>query len=297
MTVKLTRRRVLVGGAATIAAAGAGAIATGLVAPRVVINRVLRNCGETGRIPPRSASVLVDGELTSRHVEDPAGWTLAWPPSLRPGQPAAVCVCLHSRGGNHRNATDSIHLHDFIAEAATAGVAPFAIASIDGGDRYWHSRTDGNDPLALVLEDFLPFLASHHGLGGNERSTAVAGWSMGGYGALLAAETAPERFVAVVAAGPAITRTRGGVPGDAFDGDADFAAHDVFARANRLRTLSVRIDCGSEDPFSDAARGFARSLESPPVTDFSKGCHDSNYWRRVAPDQVRFLSAALNRPR
>jgi S-formylglutathione hydrolase FrmB len=294
MAVKVTRRRVLVGGAATIAAAGAGAVATGLVAPRVVLNRVLGNCGDDGRIPAKSASVIVDGELTSAHVRDPAGWTIAWPPSLEPGQPAAVCVCLHPRGSNHRNATDSIHLHDFVAEAATAGVTPFAIAAIDGGDRYWHPRTDGNDPLALLLDDFLPFLAAQHGLGGDQHSTAIAGWSMGGYGALLAAETAPERFAAVVAAGPAITRTRGGLPDDAFDGDADFAAHDVFAGAQRLRSVKVRIDCGSADPFSDAARDFARSLDPPPATDFSKGCHDSNYWRRVAPDEVRFLAAALN---
>lgn len=294
--MNLTRRSVLVGGVATVAAAGAGAVATGLVAPRVLLNEVLGRCGEDGRIPTKSASKVVEGVLTSRHVEDPAGWTIAWPPGLEPGKPAPVCLCLHGRGANHRSATDSLYLHDFVAEAETAGVAPFAIASIDGGDRYWHPRTDGNDPLALVLEDFLPLLAAEHGLGTDGYSTAALGWSMGGYGALLAAETSPERFVAVVAAAPAITRTRDGLPSDAFDGDADFAAHDVFAGADRLSTVKVRIDCGSADPFSGAARDFARSLSPPPATDFSKGCHDMNYWRRVAPDQVRFLSSALNPP-
>jgi enterochelin esterase-like enzyme len=268
-------------------------VATGLVSPRVVLNRVLGSCGPAGRPPAASTSVLRVGHLPSSHVSGGADWTIAWPPGLVPGQPAPVCVCLHPRGGSHRTATSSLRLHDFVAEAAESGVPPFAIASIDGGDRYWHPRTDGNDPLTLVLDEFLPFLATEHHLGSGEHSAALLGWSMGGYGALLAAEKVPDRFVAVVAAGPAISRRRRGLARDAFDSDADFAAHDVFAGSARLAGLQVRIDCGSADPFHGAARDFAQSLPSAPTSDFTKGCHDANYWRRVAPDQVRFLASAL----
>ena len=62
------------------------------------------------------------------------------------------------------------------------------------------------------------------------------GQSMGGYGALLAAERDPARYRAVAVAGPAIFPSyddeRRSV-GDAFDSPADFARYDVLAHAAR----------------------------------------------------------------
>ncbi len=75
---------------------------------------------------------------------------------------------------------------------------------------------------------------------------------MGGYGALLAAETRPREFAAVCGVSPAVWTSYEEMmmgPRDAFDGAADFAAHDVIAHADRLRHTRVRIDCGTSDPF------------------------------------------------
>ena len=123
------------------------------------------------------------------------------------------------------------------------------------------------------------------------------GWSMGGYGALLAAERRPDLFGAVVAASPALWRSYDDVPGDPFDDARDFAENDVFAGIAALQHTAVRVDCGKADVFCDAARDFAaRCAEQtgrPVASDFSAGCHDPDYWRRVAPDELAFVRGAL----
>ncbi len=182
---------------------------------------------------------------------------------------------------------------DVVAETVAEGRArPFGLVAVDGGRLWWHPRADGQDPLAMVLTELLP-LCADHGLGTDGRAVGVMGWSMGGYGALLAAETDPDRFVAAVAVSPAIVSQLDRAVGNAFDGPEDFAAHDVFAGAGRLADTAVRIDCGQRDPYYDDARAFAARLAVAPATDFSVGCHDVGYWRRVAPAEVELLSAAF----
>jgi pimeloyl-ACP methyl ester carboxylesterase len=94
---------------------------------------------------------------------------------------------------------------DFLAATVAPGaVAPFALASVDGRSSYWHRRVGGEDRMAMLLQDFLPLLADRHGLA--RGPVALVGWSMGGYGAVLAAEEHPGRFAAVAAASPRSSR-------------------------------------------------------------------------------------------
>ena len=75
---------------------------------------------------------------------------------------------------------------------------------------------------------------------------------MGAYGALVAAETEPDLFAAVVAVSPAVWTSYDAMmlgPQDAFDDAADFAKYDVIAHAGRLSGVNLRIDCGKQDPF------------------------------------------------
>jgi pimeloyl-ACP methyl ester carboxylesterase len=148
--------------------------------------------------------------------------------------------------------------------------------------------------MAMLLHDFLPMLARSYGLA--RGPVALVGWSMGGYGALLAAEEHPSRFAAVAAASPAIFRSydeMGAGPGDAFDSAADFAAHDVIAGAARLHGVPVRVDCGSGDPFYDNDRAFVAALPTPPEGSWFRGCHNGDSWRLVAPAQIAFLGQAF----
>ena len=120
-------------------------------------------------------------------------WTFSTPVAT----PEAVVYCLHGYGNNHRFAFDDIHLPDVVASLR----APLVVAAVDGGaDSYWHPRADKTDALAMLLDEFIPMIEQ------TTKTTrrALLGWSMGGYGSLLAAEQAPERFFAVTVASPAL---------------------------------------------------------------------------------------------
>jgi enterochelin esterase-like enzyme len=173
-------------------------------------------------------------------------------------------------------------------------VTAFALAALVGGESYWHPRASGEDRLAMLLDEFIPHCAERYRLGEHRR--AIIGWSMGGYGALLAAETRPELFSAVVAVSPAVWRSYADMlrgPGDAFDSPADFARHDVIAHAGRLAGLHVRVDCGTEDRFRRAVTRLTAVLPEPASGGFSKGGHGADYWRGAAPAQVEFIGRAL----
>jgi hypothetical protein len=56
------------------------------------------------------------------------------------------------------------------------------------------------------------------------------------------------------------------------------------------------IACGASDVFIDANRALVKQLPTPARTDFSAGCHNNIYWRRIAVEQATFLAAHLKGP-
>jgi hypothetical protein len=76
------------------------------------------------------------------------GSTIARPPGEHRTLP--VAVVLHGRGNDHASAFDRdyLGLGAFPAAAVADGVPPFALASVDGGDSYWHARETGEDAAA-----------------------------------------------------------------------------------------------------------------------------------------------------
>jgi S-formylglutathione hydrolase FrmB len=160
------------------------------------------------------------------------------------------------------------------------------VASVDGGDFYWHARKSGIDPGAMIIQELLPLLA---GKGLATERIGLAGWSMGGYGALLlATELGPRRVAGVAAASAALWQSPGDSAPGAFDDSLDFARNDVFVRRPTLARMPVRLDCGRDDPFIVANRAFALGLPSAAAT-FDDGGHDEQYWSAHAGSQMTWL--------
>jgi len=296
MAGRIARRTFLLGagGVGAVALAAAAGVRSGRIPARTIWNDLTGACGDPGPIPPSPGWPVVQGSFPSATVVGPVGYAVVTPPALA-RRDAPVAVLLPGRSGSAEDTMTSTSFPGFLAEAMASGaVAPFALASVDGGASYWHRRVSGEDRMAMLVRDFLPMLARWYGLA--RGPVALVGWSMGGYGALLAAEEHPTRFAAVAAASPAIFQSyddmRAG-PGDAFDSADDFAAHDVIAGATRLAQIPVRVDCGTADPFYANDRAFAAALPSPPEGSWFRGCHDGDSWRVVAPAQIAFLGRAL----
>jgi hypothetical protein len=282
----LTRRQVLagLGGLAVLGVAGVAIDHAGDPRVRRGLHRLGLAQSPDAHVPDAHTKEF-SGSFKTAHMPRPVAWTISVPSVPVQG----VIYCLHSYGQDHRMAFDAIHLPDVVAAAD----APLAVAAVDGGrTAYWHERTDGRDPLAMLLDDFVPMVDERLGSGVRR---ALLGWSMGGYGALLATERAPDRFEAVAAASPALFTTPSEVPETAFDGKADFRSNDVFHGIAQLAGITVRIDCGTDDPFVDASKRFATHLPGRNHGRFSAGFHDEAYWRSIAPAQIATIADVVRK--
>ncbi|HEX7738759.1 MAG TPA: esterase, partial [Marmoricola sp.] len=197
----------------------------------------------------------------------------------------------HGRGGSHATSFTELRLGDVVDDVAQAGGRPFAIASVDGGDHgYWHRRADGTDAGAMVVEDFVPMLRVR---GLRTTRLGLYGWSMGGYGALLLTGKHLLRPQAVAVSSPALFASAGVSAAGAFDDAADFDRNDVAAHPEWFRGVPLRIDIGRSDPFYSVTREFVAELRPHPAGGFESGGHDADFWRRMAPAQMRFLARRL----
>jgi pimeloyl-ACP methyl ester carboxylesterase len=283
----LNRRQLLSGAAALAGVAVVGSASSGV---RRRVHDLLDPVPEPSHpLPTGPAGSVVQGTLDSTAMGREIAFDIAYPAQVVRGIP--VLLQLHGRGDDHSGALGSHHLGAYLSEVVRGGVPPFAVVAADGGDHsYWHPRADGTDPQRMLVAELLPRLAAS---GLNIRRFAVGGWSMGGYGAILLAETlGPRRVAAVVADSPAIVTRWEDSAGGSFDSAEDFAAHDVLAGASRLKGIPVRVSCGTSDPFLPGVREFLQRVPTAEI-DLGTGGHNAAWWQHAAPGQLAFAGRAL----
>ena len=293
-----TRRTFLLGslGAAVVAVVGGYAgVEEGVLPGRIRLAELTGQC-DVDATPPPSGAPVETGGFASSARKTTVGWSLALPPGT-PADNLPVVVVLHRRGGNHATAFKDLKLHDFLAAYTKNGGKPFALASVDGGDNtYWHPRRDGDDPITMIADEFLPLLKKR---GLHTDRIGVLGWSMGGYGALLLARESHRKNlkntdVAAVAAGsPALFSSYKSSAVGAFDDANDFARYGDLSNAPDVGATPLHVSCGNDDAFTDITKKYRANVTPPPQGDISKGCHTEGYWRSLAAEQLTFLGAHL----
>lgn len=241
---------------------------------------------------PAGAAPARSGRLDSAAMGRPCDWTVHLPASRPPGR-LPVCVVLHGKGGDAGSAA-RIGFPQALDRVVREGVPAFALATVSGGNGYWHPRRDGTDAGAMVVDELLPLLAEQGFAASPADRVGLLGWSMGGFGALLLGrDLGPARVAAVGAVSAALWTRPGATAPGAFDDAEDYHRHDLFARPDAWRGMAVRLDCGDRDPFVAANRVLARRMRPAPVAEFRPGGHTDGYWRSTAPAQLRAIGTAL----
>jgi enterochelin esterase-like enzyme len=271
---RVTRREVLRAGGL---AAGAYAMANLLGAA-------------ASRADPPVASAAAPTYVTGSFVSAARGGvTTNWAIARPPGQSGVLrpVIALHGHGGDAKGVMD-MGVVDGLARVVKAGLRPFAVVSVDGGDTYWHRRASGTDSGAMVLTELLPILATQ---AIDTSRVGFMGWSMGGYGALLlGARLGPQRTAGICAVSPALWTSYVPTDDGAFDSSYDWVTNSVFGLP-ALASIPIRVDCGTSDRFCAATRQFVEQLGRPVSGSFSPGGHDVSYWRRQLPDELTWMAS------
>jgi hypothetical protein len=245
-------------------------------------------------VPPETFAEpgpAVDGRFFSHERARDVSYTIAYPPGHRPGDRLPLGLLLHPSGGDH---TSPLGHLSAVRALAGNGIAPLALIACDGGNLYWNPHP-GDDPMSMLVDEVIP-MCQEHGLGTAPGTIGAIGESMGGYGALLLAETHPTQIAAVAAISPAVFTSYSQaihVNSTAYASPSDFARDDVVTHSHRLRSTPVRIASGTKDPFYPGVIQLIDRLGPKATVDLTAGCHDANFFDSQQQRSLQFLGQHL----
>lgn len=297
----VTRRAALLSGLGAVTAAGLAACSKPTEQPTVDPRKMERTQAADDELPSETHEAaspggppLITGNFVSAKMGGrPTNWVVARPSGVTGKLP--VVVVLHALNTNEMSIFSSkLEMHVALQQYVDAGNRPFALAAADTARNYYHLRADGTDGGAMILDEFLPMLASNPELNLSTDRIGLFGWSMGGYGALrLGAMLGAPRVAAVSVSSPAIWGDPRNFPPRAFDSFADYQANSLFGQQDRFAKIPLMIDIGSSDQFFMYTRQWAAALHPPPAFGTTAGGHTNRYWRSVLPDHIAFLGRNL----
>jgi len=265
----------------------------------------LRSDGAPGRVECNS----VGSRILSRSVP----YCVVLPPSFAADKTRRfpVLYFLHGLGDNEQffvhsgawNLTEDMWEKGELKE--------FLIATPDADASFYINSKDGKTHYEdFLLQEFFPFIEKRYRVAPGRGHRAIAGISMGGYGALHLAFRHPQLFISVSAhsaalieklpafLGPAPNSPRSRVLGAVFGSPPDAAFWDrnsplTLASTADLAGLKIYFDCGDEDDygFDTGAKALHRTLASRHISHefhIYPGRHDPSYFAEHLPASLLF---------
>jgi len=254
----------------------------------------------------------------SKILAHPVPYCIILPPSFDADKlrQFPILYFLHGLGDNEQsfihtgawNVTEDLRERNEIKEfliATPYGGASFYINSKDGKLRYED----------FLLQEFFPFIEKRYRAAPGRAHRAIAGISMGGYGALHLAFRHPQLFSSVgahsaalieklpVFLGPTPNSRRSQVLGEVFGTPPDEAFWQrnsplTLARTADLHGLKIYFDCGDQDDYGFDAGATAvdkilNSRHVPHEYHLYPGRHDPIYFGEHLPASLEFASRAF----
>jgi S-formylglutathione hydrolase FrmB len=268
-------------------------------------------CAATGRVECNS--------LHSKILSRPVPYCVVLPSSFDADKARhfSILYFLHGLGDNAQFFVHSgaWNLADDMRERGE--LKDFLVVTPDGGASFYINSKDGTQPYEnFLLEEFFPFIERHYRAAPGRAHRAIAGISMGGYGALHLAFRHPQLFIAVSAHSPALivklpvflgptpNSPRAGILGSVFGIPPDQPFWDrnspiQLARTANLTDLKIYFDCGDQDDygFDSGAIALDKLLTSRRIAHefhLYAGRHDPGYFGEHLPASLVFASHAFS---
>ena len=215
-----------------------------------------------------------------------------------------VIYLLHGLGGHFDNWTDKTKLAEYAAQYN------FIIVTPEGGDGwYTDSPFASNDRYeTYIIDELIPEIDKKFRTLADKNSRAIAGLSMGGYGAFKFSLKYPEKFVLAGSfsgalgatslneknAGAWIGKSIIAVFGD--ETSAARKANDIFRFVREMPAEKAKelpffyFDCGTEDLFAQSNRDFMNLLVEKKIRHEYRqlpGGHNWVYWGTQVQEFLR----------
>lgn len=249
-------------------------------------------------------------------MPDSAGYCALLPPSYdsQPTKKFPVLYFLHGLGGDQSFLVVSGGWNLIEDAQQQKRIGEFVVVTPQADNSFYINSKDGKVHYEdFFIRDFIPQMEKHFRLLGTRNGRAIAGVSMGGYGALRFAFKYPQMFSAVVAHMPALLEqlpqgsSQTGLAsflGPAFGRPLDEAfwkanSPFVFARTGNLMGLKIYFDCGDQDDFGfDAGtRTLDKLLTTRHVAHTEHIYPGHHNWQFVAAhleDSLKVVSSAFS---
>jgi hypothetical protein len=280
--VKLSRRGLILGALGTVVVAGGVGEYLEVLPGGVPLHRLLGLTGGTGSVPAVPAATTTVRRFSSAARGRDVDVVTMIPAGADPAR-LPVCLVLHGRGNDARGMI-TLGLPRFLTAAVRAGVPPFALVAVDGGDSYWVATTPSDDPQRMLTDELTGWLTT---LGLAPTPTTVLAISMGCFGALVYARAQPVRRMALLS--PALFQDWADAQTvHVFADERQWAGYDPLRRP---APAELAIWCGREDPFYPPAHQLA-DQSHPAVASFPHGQHDDDFWRRMLPLAMRYAGGS-----
>jgi S-formylglutathione hydrolase FrmB len=202
---------------------------------------------------------------------------------------------------------------------ASGEFPPCVIVMPDGKVTWYVNSYDGRDPWEdMFIDEFIPFIEKEYRIRKKKEFRAIAGLSMGGYGALILSMRHPELFSSCVAMssgtftddellertarehyfkdiyGP-ITKN-----GELSEYWKSYSPLHLVEDVDKDKLKSIRfyIDCGDDDFLykgNSALHVKMRDLDIPHEYRVRNGSHAWSYWRQGLHDGLIFISEKFHR--
>lgn len=185
---------------------------------------------------------------------------------------------------------------------------PMVVVMPDGGRGFYTNAVEGPAGESHIMKDVVGFVEANFPVKKGGASRAIAGLSMGGYGAMKLALKHPRAFAAVSAHSSAFMAGHEPTPNipertRIFGPDPAGGNEDVFALAEKLSRRprpALRIDCGKSDGLININRRFHKHLERLRIKHIYReypGAHNWAYWDAHITETIDFVLKAFKKSR
>jgi S-formylglutathione hydrolase FrmB len=209
---------------------------------------------------------------------------------------------------------------NFIADKGIANgdFTPCIIVMPDGKVTWYSNSYNGKDPWEdMFIKEFIPFIEKEYRIRAKKEFRAIAGLSMGGYGALTLAMRNSELFSSCVAMSSGTFTDEEFLNGNMYDRyfghiygpKPENSVSDSWKAYNplhlldsvepeKLKSIRFYIDCGDDDFLykgNSALHVKMRDLGIPHEYRVRNGAHQWSYWRTCLHDGLIFISEKFHR--